>query len=61
MHRENFTFKAVAVAMLAGLLADGASPVSPSVFRADHPFVFSIRDTRLGSILFLGRLAAPSR
>jgi serpin B len=29
------------------------------VFRADHPFVFLVRDTRSGSILFLGRVAHP--
>jgi serpin B len=35
-------------------------PPPPPVFRADHPFIFCIRDTRSGSLLFLGRLADPS-
>jgi serpin B len=30
-------------------------------FRADHPFVFLIRDAGSGSILFLGRLNDPTR
>jgi serpin B len=31
----------------------------PAVFRADHPFVFLIRERSTGSLLFLGRLANP--
>jgi len=34
-------------------------PQEPIVFRADHPFVFLIRERATGSILFVGRLARP--
>jgi serpin B len=33
----------------------------PLVFRADHPFLFFIRDTQSGSLLFLGRVVNPSQ
>jgi serpin B len=32
----------------------------PAPFRADHPFVFAIRDTKSGAFLFMGRVADPT-
>jgi serpin B len=52
---EEGTEAAAATAVVAKL---AAAPVHP-IFRADHPFVFMIRDNHSGSILFLGRVANP--
>jgi len=49
-----------AAATGVGVVTTSARPHNP-VFRADHPFVFLIRDNKSGSVLFLGRLADPTK
>jgi len=47
---------ATAVVMKTTSVMPGQIPV----FRADHPFLFLIRDNKTGSILFIGRAMNPS-
>jgi serpin B len=41
------------------MAARGISAAKPPVFRADHPFVFLIRDLSTNCLLFVGRLMNP--
>jgi len=56
---EEGTEAAAATAVTIRLTSVGPAP-SP-VFRADHPFLFLIRDNQSGSILFLGRVMNPKK
>ena len=50
-----------AAAATAVLVAPTAAPIQGEAaeFRADHPFLYLIRDNRTGSVLFLGRVVNP--
>lgn len=49
-----------AAATAVQMRALGAMPEHNLVFKADHPFLFAIRDRRSGTILFLGRVTDPA-
>jgi serpin B len=55
---EEGTEAAAATAVTMRLTSIGPS-TRPLVFRADHPFLFLIRDNQSGSILFIGRVMNP--
>lgn len=56
---EEGTEAAAATGAVIAATAAPVEPEEPPVFRADHPFVFLIRDNRNDSILFLGRIENP--
>jgi serpin B len=49
-----------ASAATAAVLRTTAMPVEQVTMRVDRPFVFALRDTRTGAIVFLGRVTEPS-
>ncbi|HTV40706.1 MAG TPA: serpin family protein [Candidatus Sulfotelmatobacter sp.] len=57
---EEGTEAAAATAVMMTELILARPPPIPT-FRADHPFLFLIRDNQTGSILFLGRVMDPTR
>jgi serpin B len=49
-----------AAATEIGWRAMGVNYTPPTVFRADHPFIFFIQDKETGAILFMGRVMNPN-
>jgi serpin B len=54
---EEGTEAAAATGVVVGVTSVG--PRKTPIFRADHPFLFLIRDNQTGSILFIGRVMNP--
>jgi len=57
---EDGTEAAAATVSMALAAAVPGQPRKPVPFRADHPFIFFIRDERTKSVLFMGRLSDPA-
>jgi serpin B len=51
--------EAAAATAVSMFRSSAARPTRAVVFRADHPFLFVIRDTRTGTLLFMGRVTDP--
>ena len=47
-------------AAATGVMMELSMALDEPVFRADHPFIFMIKDNKTGSILFIGRIVDPT-
>ena len=57
---EEGTEAAAATTVIMEMTSAPASRENFKVFRADHPFIFVIRDNSTGSILFMGKIMNPT-
>jgi serine protease inhibitor len=58
---EEGTEAAAATGVIINRAMIAQRPRPPIVFRADHPFVFVIRENKSGAMLFMGRVASPTQ
>jgi len=58
---EEGTEAAAATGVVMMPTAAPVAPEEPPTFRADHPFLFLIRENQTGSILFMGRVTNPKQ
>jgi len=56
---EEGTEAAAATVIVVRPTSIQVNPEPTPVFRADHPFLFVIRDNRSGAVLFVGRVVDP--
>ena len=57
---ESKTEAAAVTIIIGGVTSSIGSPPPPIIFRADRPFIYTIRDTETDSTLFVGRLSDAS-
>ena len=50
-----------AAAATAVIMEQKCAAMDPTVFNANHPFIFLIRQNKTGSILFIGRVMNPNK
>jgi len=57
---ESGTEASAATAVITTRSANVGKGIRPILFKADHPFIFLIREKSTGTILFMGNLAKPA-
>ncbi|MBM3199571.1 serpin family protein [Candidatus Woesearchaeota archaeon] len=53
--------KGTEAAAATGVIIGVTSVVVPPMFRADHPFLFTIQENTTGTVLFFGRIIDPTK
>ena len=60
VHEEGTEAAAATAVVAPTMSAPLPTPDQIPIFRADHPFLFAIRDRKSGAMLFLGRVVDPT-